>query len=332
MTLGARGFGHLGAAIGLVAGLTGCVLSSDDPALPPASSAAVVDSDGVRPGIAVPRSRSATVQAVEEDIGETFDVVRVFRRWDDRMPDPELAALVESGHRIHLSVRPMRADGAAIAWADLASAEDGEPLYEELVAWLSAVAAMPEGSYFTVSHEPETKEGALNGTASDFKMMWRRVHDLLNEMDADHVALTWTMTGGAFSDDRAELWYPGDDVVDVIGTDSYNWFTCQGGERPWYELEQLLFQPLAFARSHAKPLVIPEFASAEDPADPERRATWMRNAAEFLERPEVAADIEFAAWFNVTAPGGTYPNCVWDYDTTPESAQAFAELMGTLGH
>lgn len=330
MTLGAQGR-RIGAAIVLMVVLTGCTSSPDGSAAPPESSTVDSSSGGVRPGIAVPRSKAATVHAVEEDIGETFDVVRVFRRWEDRIPDQELAALIESGHRIHLSVRPMRADGTAISWAELASTEVGEPLHEELVEWLSAVAAMPEGTYFTVSHEPETKEGAVNGTASDFKQMWRRVHKLLGSMEAEHVALTWTMTGGAFSDDRAELWYPGDDVVDVIGTDSYNWFTCQGGERPWYELEQLLFQPLAFARSHAKPLVIPEFASAEDPADPERRARWMQNAAEFLSRPEVAADIEFAAWFNVTAPGGTYPNCVWDYDTTPESAQAFAELMGTLG-
>ena len=225
----------------------------------------------------------------------------------------------------------MRADGTPIAWSDLASARAGDPLYDELVEWLSIVAELPEGTYFTVSHEPETKEGSVNGTASDFKAMWRRVAELLQSMDAEHIAFTWTMTGGAFSDERADRWYPGDDVVDVVGTDSYNWFTCQGGERPWYEFEQLLFQPLAFAREHGKPLAIPEFASAEDPSDPTRRAEWMRNAAAFLARPDVAADIEFAAWFNVTAPGGTYPDCVWDYDTTPASAEAFADLMGSLG-
>lgn len=288
---------------------------------------------GLQTGIAVPGSDPAKLAELEADIGTSFDVVRVFRRWNDLVPgaaDSELVSLVESGHRIHLSVRPLRSDGTPIAWADLAAARPGDPLYAELEAWLAAVQELPDGTYFTISHEPETKEGAVNGTASDFKAMWRRIVSLLREQSGDDVVMVWTMTGGAFSDDRADEWYPGDEFVDVVGTDSYNWFTCQGGERPWYELEQLLSQPLRFARAHDKPLAVPEFASAEDPTSPERRVQWINNAAGFLGRPDVADSIEFVAWFNVTAPGGTYPDCVWDIDTTRQSAEAFGEMMRTL--
>ena len=43
--------------------------------------------------------------------------------------------------------------------------------------------------------------------------------------------------------------------------------------------------------------------------------------------PSMVDVVEFAIWFDVTAPGGTWPDCVWDYDTSPASRDAFAQLM-----
>jgi hypothetical protein len=139
------------------------------------------------------------------------------------------------------------------------------------------------------------------------------------------------MTGGAFSDGRAEQWYPGDDVVDVIGADPYNWYTCQGTTRPWVPFADLIAAPLAFARSHTKPLALPEFGSVEDPARPGRKAQWILDATAVLTDESVAPDLEFVSWFNVTAPGGTYPDCIWDYDTSPESADAFRAMVRSVG-
>ncbi len=310
--------------------LGGCITQTSSNSQAPGTEVSIGSDRPPMIGIAVPRSRAAIVAQVEESIGVPFDVIRVFRRWDAPLLDDDLTALIDGGHRLHLSLRPVRADGSPIAWIDLATAQPGQPLYSELETRLAEVAAMPAGTYFTMSHEPESKEGKVNGDASAFKAMWQRVATLLEEQGGEDIVMVWTMTGGAFSDDRAQAWYPGDDVVDVVGTDSYNWFTCQGTERRWYELEQLLSQPLDFARAHGKPLAVPEFASAADPADPQRRAQWMRNAAQYLTGRGADGSIEYVAWFNVTSPGGTYPNCVWDYDTTTTSTEAFAELVRSL--
>ncbi len=35
-----------------------------------------------------------------------------------------------------------------------------------------------------------------------------------------------------------------------------------------------------------------------------------------LAAPEIAEQVLFVSWFDVTAPGGTFPNCVWDHDTS----------------
>ncbi len=295
----------------------------------PAAQSTARPTDSVVVGIAVPGSQPARLAEIESDIGHRFELIRVFRRWDDPIPDADLRSLAEAGYRIHLSVRPRTRNGSDIPWSTLADIGPESTEWSRYQAWLDVAADLPAGSYFTINHEPETTDSASNGEAAEYVAMWRRMAELFADRGSD-TQLVWTMTGGSLSDGRAEDWYPGDDVVDVIGTDSYNWYTCQGSDRPWREFEALLDGPLAFASEHNKPLAVPEFASATDDADPQRRAEWIRNAGEWLTQPDVADRIEFVAWFDVTAPGGVYPDCIWDYDVDRASRDAFTEMVGRL--
>lgn len=325
-----RYFAILGVAIlSLVTGVlvAGCSSSSAGEAADGGGGPAAGE---ILSGIAVPRSDASLVASIEADLGVTFDVIRVFRRWDESLPDPDVEALIASGHRLHLSVRPRTSNGRVILWSDLAEAQPGMPLYGELIAWIDEFVALPPGTYVTLNHEPETRDSADNGTAADYVAVWRRFAELLQERGGDHLRLTWTMTSGALRDQTlADAWYPGDDVVDVIGADTYNWWTCQGTDRPWVDFAELVDPLLDYAQAKGKPLALPEFASADDPADPSRRARWLTDAADYLRSSE-AAEIEFVAWFDVTAPGGVYPDCVWDHDVTPASREAFRELVEAL--
>jgi hypothetical protein len=289
-----------------------------------------VERPGPLMGVSVPRSRHDELLALESAVGRPVDLIRWFQRWDDDADHPDAEQAMASGHRVHLSVRPAAGGGVVIPWRDLADAEPGTQTYDDLVTWVDRMVALPEGSFVTLNHEPETTDSAPNGGAADFVDMWRRWSALLDERGGSDLQTVWVMTGGAFSGPTADEWYPGDDAVDVIGVDPYNWYTCQGTERPWVDFADLLAAPLEYARGKDKPLAVAEFGSVEDPAQPGRKAQWFRDAADFLLRPEVADDIVYVSYFNVTAPGGTYPDCVWDFDTSPESAEAFAELVRRL--
>lgn len=296
---------------------------SNDEALP------FAERDGVLLGVAVPEGRATLVRDLEVETGASFPVIRTFARWDSTFPDADQQALLDAGRRLHLSVRPS-VSGQPILWRDIADAQPGDPLYDELVDWADRMIAVGPGHYFTINHEPETSESAANGSPEDFVAMWRRFVEVLRAQGGDDVVVVWTMTSGSFADGRADEFYPGDDFVDVIGADVYNWYTCQGSDRPWVDLESLLVDPLAFAKAHDKPLALPEFASSEDRNEPERKASWLRDAAATLDREDIAEDIEFAAWFNVTAPGGTWPECVWSHDSNGTSAAAFGEFARAL--
>ena len=296
-----------------------------------ATSQVVPDEEGPAFGIAVPGSRASEVQAVETAIDTQFELVRLFARWDDDPDDFDLDSFVASGYQIHLSIRPRTNQGVSIPWAQLADAEPGSAVYGQLREWIDRLVELPAGTYVTINHEPETSDSEANGSAQDFVAMWRRVAELLEANNGQHLELVWVLTGGSFRRGQADQWYPGDDVVDIIGADTYNWYTCQGTNREWRSLETLIEAPLAFAREHGKPLALPEVASVEDPAAVGRKAEWLDEAAITLTAPELVDDVAFVAWFDVTAPGGVFPDCVWDFDSSPSSADAFGQLVRTLG-
>lgn len=285
---------------------------------------------GLAFGVAVPGSKVDEVRAIETAVGSQFELVRLFARWDDDPDDFDLDAFVADGYRIHLSIRPRTNQGESISWAQLADATPGSAVYGQLQEWIDRLVKLPAGTYVTINHEPETSDSQANGSSEDFVAMWRRVAELIDENGGQHLELVWVVTGGSFRSGRADDWYPGDDVVDVVGADTYNWFTCQGTNREWRSLDTLIEAPLAFARDHGKPLALPEVASVEDPAVEGRKADWLDEAGAMLSNPDLAEDVAFVAWFDVTAPGGVFPDCVWDFDSSPSSAEAFGRLARSL--
>lgn len=285
-------------------------------------------------GIAVPEGRVSTILGIEREVEETLHLVRVFLRWEDDLDQTDVAALQAGGRAIHLSVRPMRADGSFIPWADIANAAEGTVLHDEMVAWADDVIALGPDVRFTFNHEPETKESTPNGDALEYRAAWRAVIELIRSRGGEDIDMVWTVGAEALSEPEGQAFYPGDDVVDVIGADLYNWFTCQGTDRPWVSFENLVEPAVRFAAERGKALALPEFASAADPADPNRRAGWMDAASDVMTQWDPAdhmgVELDYVAWFDVTAPGGTNPSCRWAHRTDVETERAFSRMVRDL--
>lgn len=285
-------------------------------------------------GIAVPQGRADTIEDIERRVDQTFHLVRVFVRWEVDLDDTDVARLQAGGRAIHLSVRPVRSDGTVIAWSDIASASEGSVLHDEMTRWADDVVALGPDVRFTFNHEPETKESTPNGDAVAYRGAWRRMVELVRSRGGDDVEMVWTVGSSVLSESEGRAFYPGDDVVDVIGADLYNWFTCQGTDRPWVSFDALIEPAVEFAAERGKPLALPEFASAADPVDPNRRAGWMDAAVDVMTEWDPAerlgVELDYVAWFDVTAPGGTNPNCRWSHQTDAETERAFGRMARDL--
>jgi hypothetical protein len=112
--------------------------------------------------------------ALEGKIGRRLAAVRVYYNWDSPFPDTDVNWFNANGYTLLLSVKSERRNHTFVQWRDIANAQPGSTLYNDIVRWASRVKALGNRVYFTFNHEPET---ALNtsGNGADFIAAWRKV-------------------------------------------------------------------------------------------------------------------------------------------------------------
>lgn len=270
--------------------------------------------------------RQAAVLDLEARLGRSLAGVRAYDLWDDVFPSAYDTWLRDTGHVEFLSVRARRINGQDISWRSIANAQPGSALYDDIVRWATSVKAYGAPLYFTFHHEPEAAASDANGTNVDYVDAWRKVISVFRDQGVMNATYLWIMTSYAFrvGDDRnAERWYPGDDYVDAVGEDSYNWYNCRPGvNNPWRSLEYIVDPLREWGLEHpTKPLMLTEFASHEDPAVAGRKATWVDEARELFKRP---------GWEQFTAvlyyDRTQKPTCNFWIDSSTGSAASVAAL------
>jgi hypothetical protein len=277
-----------------------------------------------------PRSGETKEQAVrrlESLAGRKLDVVRAFYRWDEAWPTSYETWLKTTGHTMIMSVKARRSNGTPVKWADIAAAQPGSALYQDLVRWAQRVRDYGAPINVTFTHEPEASSNTDMGTATDFVAAWRKWVSVFRAQGATNAKYLWILTDYAFglgSTDRRQAvkWYPGDAYVDGIGSDAYNWFTCRSGSAiGWLSLREILEPQRQFGLQHpGKELWVTEYGSVEDPATPGRKAQWYRDAQALFKTPE------FAVYHGVSLyefDSSVWTTCPFQPDSSPSAASAW---------
>jgi hypothetical protein len=177
--------------------------------------------------------------------------------------------------------------------------------------------------------------GATAETAEDYKAAFRHVAGVMAAV-APRLQFVFDIScgvplEGAERDRMASLerLYPGDDVVDVVGCDSYDsWSLAATDESEW---EQSLEPPggpglpevAAFAREHGKRFAVPEWGLT----DPDNHGSGdnpyyiRRMFAFFYEQRDVLA---FEAYFD--EPGPSLGSSIFLEPQNPMAAEVYREL------
>ncbi|GGZ63314.1 hypothetical protein GCM10010387_65920 [Streptomyces inusitatus] len=143
-----------------------------------------------------------------------------------------------------------------------------------------------------------------DGAPADFVAAHRHIHDRFRELGAANAIWVWNVTGYPGNQKLFRALYPGDEYVDWIGYNQYNYFRCHDAE--WQSFEQTQRGPHDWLRkniSDTKPMMLPEFGTADDPSKPGAQAQWYR------EVPRVVKSLEgvgAALQWNWRDPG---PGC-----------------------
>ena len=288
---------------------------------------------GAHPSPAGDETRVDAANALQDDLGHQLEVIRRYLWWeDDPGSDPLVAWTLDQGSRPHISLRPQRADQTRIPWSDIATAPEGSQLDLDMKRWAASIAALDAPVWFTFHHEPETVGNMPFGVDVEFIAAWRRIVDTFAAEGVTNADYVWVMTGYAFSrpeTDRrfADAWYPGDDWVDHIGADPYNWFECRPHvSNPWRTFEEIATPVRDYAAQHPqKGLIIAEFGSAEDPDDPTRKAEWVTEIRRLLRTPEWSQTVGIMSFHADHQQDGS--TCDWWVDSSPDSLAAYRALI-----
>lgn len=259
------------------------------------------------------------VVQLEQWQGEKHAVINLFTGWTDTsrelLFDYQLPNIWHHGSIPLITWEPHLAeDTPSTIETQIADGEYDEYVKdwaEKLKVFLSGVdgnygTADDRRAYINLGHEMNgnwypwsASEG--ENTPEDYISMWHRVHGIFDDLslDASHVQWIWTASAsdaGAFT---AEEYYPGDQYVDWVGVNGYNfghaffWSEWRNPEQVFEPMRQRLIE-----LAPSKPLAIPEVASTSINAggiDSSAKNDWIAQLSDYLK----VADIRMLSWFNL---------------------------------
>lgn len=171
-----------------------------------------------------------------------------------------------------------------------------------------------------------------NDSPEDYKRMWQRVWLIFRDkgIDQNHLQWIWSVNNADFGGFNAESYYPGDEYVDWVAVDGYNW-----GGSYWNEPNSVYDEMLGRLRLLAsKPLAITETASTSLTAhgdDVAAKSQWITRIFEYA----WTQDVRMMIWFNKDKEmdwavfGGATGDETYAYGRTNYRAyQAYREATG----
>jgi hypothetical protein len=176
---------------------------------------------------------------------------RVFTHWDTRLAKAtEAWNLAKDGTPVLFSLGPPEEAGT---WSKVAAG-----------AWDSSLATFVRylpPCKFAFHHEPENDP--IAGTPTQFRAAFDHVSTFLPPW----IRPTVVLMVGTFHNSNPTQWVP--DSAKTLAVDAYNWFPTGA----WHWPDELMQPVLDYG---TLPLAVWETNSREDPADPNRKAEWLR--------------------------------------------------------
>jgi mannan endo-1,4-beta-mannosidase len=274
--------------------------------------------DPLRFGVSTPGGLlgGRELQAVADAVGRRAEMVMCF---EDFFAEPPVAAMAVAHY---CGADPI------VTWEPWCWTGDRSPavvhalvsgaLDDYICRWAAQIRDWGSRAYLRFAHEfngdlyPWTP--TCGTSASVYVQAWQRLHDIFAVEHAQNVKWVWAPTvvgSGAVMD-----WYPGDDYVDVLGVDGYNW----GASLPWCQWvdpEDLFATMLEQLRIVCpdKPILVTEVGCAEAGG---RKAGWIARMVDFLSQQR---DVIGFVWFEHDTQTD------WRITSTPESAAAMASAL-----
>lgn len=184
--------------------------------------------------------------------------------------------------------------------------------------WAAEIKAWGQPVWLRFAHEMNGNwypwAASVNGNSpAQYVAAFRHVHDLFLRGGVTNVTWVWTPNVDAPGFTPISQLYPGDQYVDWVGVDGYNWGTTQTWGSTWQTPSAVFATTLSeLRRLTAKPIVVGETASAEQGGS---KAQWIQ---QFFSMLGSNPDIKAFVWFNINK------ETAWPVESSSTAQAAFA--------
>jgi hypothetical protein len=254
--------------------------------------------------------RAPRFRAVENDADRRYDIGHVFHAWDKAIPTvDDLMHLDED--RILM-----------ISWNGTDTREIASGQHDEWIrSQAAAVRDLEEPLLLRWLWEMDgNRRRTWVHSGPDYVTAWLHVRNLFDEVGADNAQFVWCPNESLFADGGdPDAWYPGDDKVDWLCADGYNWGTSIDSLE-WLAMDIIFADFIEWAAPHNLPIMIGETGAAE--AELGAKAAWLREIPEIL-RSELS-DVDAIVYFDKDFTGAGHQD--WRVDTSDETYAAWLEI------
>lgn len=231
------------------------------------------------------------IDAYTEQVGRPPAIVLSYKRWGVKpFYRPELRQIDRRGALPMVSWEPWNSAGRAVRLRQIARGRyDGyvRRSAREARAWGRPVM-------LRFAHEMNGSwdawgRGARGGGSRSFVAAWKHLVAIFRQAGADNVLWVWCPNVNTGKLPFMQF-YPGDEWVDWVGLDGFNW----GGSIGWRSFSETFagsYEELAARTS--KPILIAETGSGEEDGD---KAAWVRSA--LLRELANFELVRAVVWFN----------------------------------
>jgi len=267
----------------------------------------------------------------EKRLKRPVDIVSLYQAWDStyrKFCAEKLREIHQSGRTALITWEPWKLPRAGKAKQDQPSFTLRRILGGDYDHYISSWAQQSKSAGIPYLLRPMHEMngnwypwcGSVNqNQPQDYIEVWRYLHGLFHELGATQISWVWSPYAESFPPARDNVlsrYYPGDDYVDWVALDGYNWGTSMPWSR-WQTFQEIFSSAYeSITQITNKPLLIAETACAENGGS---KSQWIRSGLETLGEsfPRIAGLV----WFNVRK------ECDWRIDSSRASLRAFRQTV-----
>lgn len=270
----------------------------------------------IKLGIVVDDYRNTTgeLSTVQQQLGKPFSTVSIYKQFglptNDMISSDDLAYIHTQRSNVLIAWEPWNPQEGIHQSTDYLQEimEGKQDTYIKNFAQSVKSYAGPVTIRF--GHEMNGDWYPWGKRPTEYTAAYRRIVLLFKDAGVTNVSWMWSINANPL--DNLASYYPGNEYVDIIGIDGFNFGTTQS-RTTWQTFDQI-FQPVYnyLTQQYSKPIIISETASAEQGGN---KPEWIQNM--FASMTTKMPQVQEIIWFDLIKETD------WRINSTPASFSSF---------